>query len=469
MARAPNFYYQDPTAAIGNSMVTAIFGDPALRAQQQERQAQLEERQAHARLYNTQADGQQGQNAASTSLPDLIAKLTQPPQPAPQLPSLDDPNFLDGAGPSAPQPSREDVFRAGLGPVVAALAQLQGDKVDTGQTIGTLASFLGGDELARRGLVAQGHSPTADFAITPERADVIAANDAEAKQKQAWGVANINHANDIPVANIRRKSAFDVATVNNRDDVPVAQIAAKSRLDVAGLKASGPPPAFSAIQKVFPGATMNSGWRSPEHNREVGGVANSTHLGDTPGVQGYDLDAQPGMTVEQAAAAIEQQNPGVRVVEARDERGRHGPNGKPLGGWHFALANVGDGGSASAPKPAKAPPVPKAVSKSSLDMIDDELDNYYTSRGLSLTGQARDVLRKEAIASFQKTGNPVSAVVDTIEARAASFRAKRAAAQGAQPAPQARQQVVRVKSLEEAMALKPGTPYLTPDGKPYVR
>ena len=44
MARAPNFYYQDPTAAIGNSMVTAIFGDPALRAQQQERQAQLEER-----------------------------------------------------------------------------------------------------------------------------------------------------------------------------------------------------------------------------------------------------------------------------------------------------------------------------------------------------------------------------------------------------------------------------------------
>ena len=104
----------------------------------------------------------------------------------------------------------------------------------------------------------------------------------------------------------------------------------------------GPAPSFDAIQRVFPDVTMNSGVRTPEHNREVGGVSNSTHLGLRPGVQGYDINVQPGMTVDEAAARIEAANPGVRVVEKRDETGRTGPNGKPLSGWHFALLNNGD-------------------------------------------------------------------------------------------------------------------------------
>ena len=50
MSRAPNFYYQDPTADIGNSLVRAILGDPAMAAQQRQQQAEQAERAAHTRI-----------------------------------------------------------------------------------------------------------------------------------------------------------------------------------------------------------------------------------------------------------------------------------------------------------------------------------------------------------------------------------------------------------------------------------
>lgn len=207
MPRAANFHYQDPTAAIGSNLVRAIFGDPQAAAQQaQERAkadalaAQAEENRTHARVYGSQATGLDTANTAQSSLPDLIARLQAPAQ---QVPSIDDPAFLDGVGTQPPVPTAGEQFQGNLGPLVAAMAQMNGDKVDPRQVVGTLASFFGGDEMARRGLVAQGQSPSAAFAITPDRADDIAGQGYDAKQSLAESVAGINNRDDVPVANIQ--------------------------------------------------------------------------------------------------------------------------------------------------------------------------------------------------------------------------------------------------------------------------
>lgn len=460
MTRTQNFYYQNPMESIGDSVVSAIFGNPQLAQQQQQARAVIAEREAQARLHNAQADGYDASNAASASLPELLARLAKPNAP---LPSLDDPNFAIDAAPSGPPPAPDANFRAGLPELVSALARMQGDKVNTGNTVGTLAAFLGGDELARRGLVAQGHSPAKDFAITPERADEIAANGYAADRGTKFGVAQINHANDIPVANIRRASAFDVARENNASDIPVARISAGSRERVAAMKSAGPAPGFDVIQKSFPGLAMNSGWRSPAHNRKVGGVDNSTHLGNTPGVQGYDTPVIPGMTVEQAAAKIEADNPGIRVIEAIDERGRTGPNGEALGGFHFALQNIG-GKPGKGSKGAAAKP-PKAINKAALDMIDAEFAKYYPPGSVETTAMNR--LRSEAVTLFQQTGDPVGAVSRTIKARAERHRSK------SRPPAVARAAALPLAPPEYAAEMHKGPPMQgarkAPDGHWYVQ
>lgn len=398
MARGQNFYYQgNPGAEIGTSLARAIFGDPAAAAQQREQQARNDERIARSRLLIAQGDGVENQNRAAASLPELLAGL-RPAQAAvaAPIPSIDDPAFLDGAGPSAPAVDPQQAFVAGLPQVMAALAQMQGDKVNSSETIGTLASFLGGDELARRGMVAQGKTPGEDFALTPDRADAISARDAGESQAQAFGVANINHANDIPVANIRAGATTDAAGIR-----------AGATRYVADVRAGGTAPGFDAIQRAIPGATMNSGVRTPERNRAVGGVSNSTHLGQTPGVQGYDIPPQRGSTVEAARAAIEAANPGVRVVEAKDE-GDH---------WHFALKN--EGGPAPAGRsnaggrtraPARQPAGPKPLTAPQLKMIDAEVTTQFADAGDAVTPDRRANIRQMAVAEFRKTGDPVGAV-----------------------------------------------------------
>lgn len=438
MPRAPNFAYRDPTAEIGNALVRAIFGDPAMAAQQQQhrseldlRAAQAEMARAHGGLYTSQTEGVDQQNAAAQGMPGFFAKMYEAPPP---MPSLDDPNFVADAGPSAPIPTRDEIFRAGLPAFLGNAAIMQGDKIDPRALIGTAASFGGGDEMARRGLIAQGHTPTKDFAITPGRADEISARDAGEDRTTKFGVADIG-----------RRSAFDVATINNRDDVPVAniragatvraaQIGADGRTNVATMKATGPAPGFDAITRSFPGVTMNSGHRTPERNRAVGGVDGSHHLGSTPGVQAYDINPIPGVTVQQAAAKIEADSGGtIQVVEAIDERGRTGPNGKKLGGWHFSLKTVG--GSAAKPggKPAVAKP-PKAVTPKQVDMVDAELNNFFTANGVELAPQVKSELRTRAIEIFQQTGNPVGAVRQAAQERASRNRGNAQARAKANPA-----------------------------------
>ena len=73
-----------------------------------------------------------------------------------------------------------------------------------------------------------------------------------------------------------------------------------------------------------------------------------------------DWDTLLPLLIAAARAKVEADSGGtVQVVEMRDERGRIGPNGKPLGGYHLALRfttpQTGKGATAkpgAAPKPA---------------------------------------------------------------------------------------------------------------------
>ena len=242
MPRAPNFSYQDPTAAIADGLVKSIFGDPqAAQAQQKARaeaalrDAQAEQATQHAALFSQQADAQHDQNAAAVSLPELFARLGTPAQ---QVPSIDDPAFLEGVGTQPPVPTEMEQFRGNLAPAVAAMGQMQGDKIDPRAVIGTLASFFGGDEMARRGLVAQGHTPGAAFAITPERADAIAAQGYGAKQSLAESVATINNRDDVPVAQIRSGDSRYATNARERSSNFATSSRAATGREVADARAA---------------------------------------------------------------------------------------------------------------------------------------------------------------------------------------------------------------------------------------
>ncbi len=342
---------------------------------------------AHARVYGAQADGVGIQNGAARSLPEMFASLLPQARPEPP-PTLD--GFLspDHQLPG-PQEAPDEAFRRGLPAVIAALAQAQGDKVDTSETIGGLASFLGGDELARRGLIAQGHTPTEDFAVTPDRADEIAGNKASAALRQALGVAGINHSNDIPVANIRAGSVRDAAMINNRDDVTVANIAAGSRENVAAIKGQGTPVADgrAIVSSIYPGAR-------------------------------------------------------ITVIEALDESGPNRPAHATGANWHVVLGQPGAGRGA---KPAKV----VQASAADVKLIDAELDAQLATRGWAdkpAVKAARNMLRNRAVSALQATGNPVGAVGKALNSikiadrrtAAAEARPKPASVPGAVRAPDGR-------------------------------
>lgn len=447
MGRARNFYYQPaPTAAIGSSLARALFGDPAAAEKQREAQAkmdalaaQAEEARAHGGLYTSQTTGQDTANTAQSGLPGLVAEWVKANGPAPAPISLSDPRYMDLSQPM-PQPEPLPDKGSALAALIGGIGQMQGDKIDPTKIMGSVASFAGDDELARRGLIAQGHSPTKDFAITPERADEIAGALQASELAKALGVAQINNRDDIPVAQIGARSRENVALTNNRDDIPVANIRAGASRDVAGIRAAGPAPGFDAIQRVFPNATMTSGLRSPDHNREVGGVANSYHLGQAPGIQAYDMPAQSGVSIQEAKLRIEAANPSVKVIEARDETGRVGPNGKELGGWHFTLQHVGGGKDAKPPRPL-SPATHKALEAEMVKQIPG-FDGFTPRVQAFLIGRAEKV--------FQKTGTISGAVQQAINENHAEAQARKSGG--------------KRLSVAEATKLPKGTKFIGEDG-----
>jgi hypothetical protein len=102
-----------------------------------------------------------------------------------------------------------------------------------------------------------------------------------------------------------------------------------------------------------PGSRITSTWRSPEHNREVGGVSDSRHLKD----DAIDFLPPAGMTRAQAVAAIRARDPKPQELLDEGDHIHYSPSRIP------SLTPVDHDPFAAAP-PAKAPsPAPKAPSK----------------------------------------------------------------------------------------------------------
>lgn len=430
MPRAPNFAYQNPTGDIGSALVRAIFGDPQARAAQEQQQAEMDMRRAqaaqaraHGDLYTSQAAGQNTANAAQAGLPGFMASFLQSRQPVEPQTVLS-PGFENFDQPFADPPPQPDPILS-LANLVGAMGQMQQDKANIPNAMGSLGAFGGGDEMARRGLVAQGHSPSKDFAITSDRADAISARDAGEDQKKAFGVANIS-------AGARRYAA-DASAGASRYGADVRADASRYGADVGAAAKTGGGISrgernnnpgnieYGAFAKRL-GATGSDGRFAVFPTFEAGAKAQETLLAGSGYVGGgrNTIDAiiskyapsSDGNSVDNYANYVSRvtgiprnQVIGVGEVPAVAE----------------AMRQFEMGGPAKGGKPAAAAKPPKPISASSLKMIDAEIDKYY--QGVTLPLEMRNGLRTRAVAKFRETGDPVSAVSSTIEeARAVSRR-----------------------------------------------
>jgi len=127
--------------------------------------------------------------------------------------------------------------------------------------------------------------------------------------------------------------------VGQRDDT--AAVLARVAQEPSGANWA---PLGGGAGNLHAAASLASGWgrvtstyRSPEHNRQVGGVRNSYHLRG----RAIDIARRPGVTHAMIAAAF--RNAGYHLVESLDE-GDHS---------HFAFGFGGGGGFRVASVPDK--------------------------------------------------------------------------------------------------------------------
>lgn len=432
-APARQVRYQNPTAEIGSNLVNALFGNPAAAAKQREMQAQAdardaaaEEARAHAQVYRGQSTGLDTTNAANTGLPELFANLYKTTAPiaarAPVGLESDD----AGEIPAVAGVNADQAMKAGMPALLAAMVQ-GGHAANVGGVTQALAAFGGGDEMARRGLVSAGHSPTKDFALTPERADQIAGAEQASKLAQALGVANINHATDIPVANIRAGALRDVATINNRDGIAKANIAANSRVDAAGAR-GGANSLGTMIGSLYPEARVTSGDRSQaaQDGLIARGATGAVHSYHVPGNGGSAIDMAPipGKTLSQVVGDLRAS--GADVIEAKDETSPGQGTGPH---WHIAVRDTG--------KPsawAKAPPRLSSADDKSVEHALAVLWNATTTDGggstpqpsfsaIDLNGPSKTLLKARTADLLQSGGNLASAAQQATREYWAAVRA----------------------------------------------
>ena len=224
MARVANPYYIDqsdpyPTngqwATAGQSLGTALFGDPNMRAMQQLRQSQMQnynaealDHQAAAALAAENLHGAQAKDTALAGLGGDFASLyTRPTPAAPQAPVLDsgapapaDPtgavNPMAAPAPASPPPAAAPA-QAGGPPTVdqGALATLVGHLIlagrpDVAKDIAGFTAYSGSNPIERSTLISQGVNPSADFAVNGTEAANIAATAAAAAKDKDVAVAN---------------------------------------------------------------------------------------------------------------------------------------------------------------------------------------------------------------------------------------------------------------------------------------
>lgn len=268
--RRPNPYASpyptDPSfEVIGEGLGRALFGDPVAREAQQQAKADREVALARARQARSAAgydDARtRGVDQQTNASINFAQKLAEGFAPIPDMStggSLDDISLSLGKGvaleeqgilPPAPLSNDERIRR--LAPALFGYAaQMQGDKVNPNSIFGGLAAFLGGEEFARRGMIAQGKTPGEEFALTADRADDIRAQGYGADYKKATDVAQINNASDIPVAEIRARGGVDAARVRADGTVTAAGVRAAAPRSTAAPRGAGATTAAKAPKPI---------------------------------------------------------------------------------------------------------------------------------------------------------------------------------------------------------------------------
>ncbi|MFM5924581.1 MAG: hypothetical protein ACKOPG_10400 [Novosphingobium sp.] len=412
----------------------AIFGDPEMaqkqaqvRAEMDMRAAQAEEARAHGGLYTSQTTGQNTANAAQAGLPSLVADWVRSSQPVPQQ-TVDSQDFANFDQP-LPQPEPRPDPGSSLAALIGAMGQMNGDKVDPRQIMGTLGAFAGGDELARRGLVAQGQSPSKDFAITPQRADEISARDAVEEQTKDFGVARINHASDIPVANIKASADRYGADQRLVGTEYTADTKGGSGGATRGMRNNNPGNLEYGPFARQLGATGSDGRFAVFPTFEAGVKAQERLLGGRTYYGGglntinaiLNRYAPPGENPTGNYAAYVSRVTGI-------------PSDQPLNRGDIptvaaAMRQFESGGGTgavnkNAPKgkgvgAAAVTKAPRMVSATITDKISTDIDTYFRENGnITLSPVSKNQITAQVIAEFQKNGNIPLSISTVVQARA---------------------------------------------------
>jgi hypothetical protein len=357
-------YPTDPAwGALAQTIGTGLFGDPEAAAAAQLQRAKIAQLQASAGYDQSRTADQELRTGVRTGLPAMFEELAPRARQAPPE-TLD--GFLSPEYQPRPAETEEDAYRRAAPGIAAAIAQMN-ETNDPTKVLGSLAAFMGGDSLARRGIIAQGNTPGASFAVDAGRADQIA----EQGYNKDRDVARINHESDIPVANVQAAASrygsdntaassrynTDVDSGDNRYRTDQSVGVARYKVDAENGRA---PVADTAavVRSVWPQARITQTARDPN---SALGRANPGSTHNLPGGAGtVDVAPIPGLTFEQYLDGYRRQ--GYTVLYAKDEvknPSRHatGPH------WHVQLA----GG------PGAKPGKPGAVSPAQLANFDQEI------------------------------------------------------------------------------------------------
>lgn len=400
-------------AGVADGLSRALFGDPVARAEQEQQQLELEAQRA--RIAQAQAAagydiartrGVDMENTANGGLPAFISGLFTGSQE--QAPRMGPDGLLM---PEDPVPvTAEQRFNGNLPGVIAALVQ-GGNAKDLAQVVGTASAFAGGDELARRGMVAQGKTPGEDFALTPDRADNIRAQGYASDLARALGVAEINNRDDIPVAEIsagaRRYAADQSAAASTRNTI---------------IKEAGAPvpDGRSAALSVYPGLRVTSNRRG-KNDPLTKANPGSYHANSNAAIDAAPI---PGMTFERYVQGY--RDAGYTILEARDEV--NNPSGHSTGPhWHVVLGQNAAGRKAAAKagggRGSSSTPLPMNVQNA----LGKGIDTYFEDLGVNPTEPVKAGWIRYAEREYRKTGNVRSAVAAAQQRHAQEVKKTKAA------------------------------------------
>jgi len=443
-------YPTDPTwGALGQNLVTALFGDPTAAREKQAEEAKIDALLAGANAdrerggyYHAQAMGEtqkyEGREGVGGIIANLIRASSAPMALSPAggadgdwtarlLPDLEAASRQELglppgpiiATPPVPMPTATndvDAFREGLPALLGAL--IRGDVDQPDEVVRAVSAFAGGDELARRGLVGAGDTPGEWFAITPERRDAIARQGYDAEYRKAVDVENIQSGDrrydtDVDASTARRGQDVSATTARRGQDVSAttARRGQDITRETAIYKHDTPSGTLTykagarigngigktVVGAALPGAMVTDNERTRAEARRIYA---QQHPGKTPPAnswhytgEGWDVRPIKGMTFDQARQRVSQAAAarGARVVEAKNE-GTH---------WHFGIT----GGRAA----------PRIVPVKQMGDFDAEIR---AQLGGNTTPRAMAALRTRAVSIYQYGGNPAQAVSQALrEAR----------------------------------------------------